>query len=89
MNKGDIVTVLTVAGEFVGKLNEEKNNSVVLDNPRMLVQNQQGMGFAYGVCISGEKDPKECEFKGVVLVTPTNKDVSDAWIQATTGIALA
>ena len=89
MNKGDIVTVLTVAGEFIGRLNEVKDNSVVLDKPRMLVQGQQGMGFAHGVCVTGEKDPTECEFGNVVLMTPTNKEVGDAWIQATTGIALA
>jgi len=89
MNKGDIVTVLTIAGEFIGKLNEIKSNSVVLDKPRMLVQSHEGMGFAHGVCVTGEKEPSVVEFNTVVLITPTNKDVADAWIQATTGIALA
>jgi hypothetical protein len=89
MNKGDIVTVLTVAGEFIGKLNEVKGNGIVLDKPRMLVQGQEGMGFAHGVCVTGERNPEICEFGNVVLMTPTNKEVADAWITATTGIALA
>jgi pyruvate-formate lyase-activating enzyme len=86
MNTGDIVTVLTVAGEFVGKLQYKDGDSVSLADPRMLVQGQNGMGFARGVCVTGEENPTQVEFMGVVFVTPTNNEVASAWRQATSGI---
>jgi len=89
MNSGDIVTVLTVAGEFVGKLKHKDGDSVSLEDPRMLVQNQNGMGFAHGVCVTGEQNPAQVEFMGVVLVTPTNSEVASAWRQATSGLITA
>lgn len=89
MDKGDIVSVLTVAGEFVGRLVEAEGTVAKLEKPRMLVQSEQGMGFAKGICMTGEMDPTEAEFQSVVFVVPTNKDIANAWVQATTGIALA
>jgi len=87
MNAGDIVTVLTVAGEFIGKLKHKDGDAVTLEDPRMLVQGQDGaMGFGYGVCVTGEKNPKVVEFMGVVLITPTNEDIIKAWRQATSGL---
>ena len=46
MEKGDIVTVVTLSGEYVGKLTSEVGGYTV-QSPRMIVQNQDGqMGFA-------------------------------------------
>jgi hypothetical protein len=39
--------------------------------------------------MTGVENPESAKFHSVVFVTPTNKDIEDAWIQATTGIALA
>jgi len=89
MNSGDIVTVLTVAGEFVGKLSGQINDKISLSDPRMLVQTQQGMGFARGVCVTGEENPTEVEFMNVVFVTKTNSEVESAWRQATSGLITA
>ena len=89
MNVGDVVSVVTAAGEFVGKLDGFDGDAVVLVKPRMLVSNGQGMGFARGICMTGVENPESATFHNVVFVTPTNKDIEDAWISATTGIALA
>ena len=87
---GDVVSVVTAAGEFVGKLDGFDGDAVILTKPRMLVMGENGgMGFARGICMTGVENPDEATFHNVVLVTPTNKDIEDAWIQATTGIALA
>jgi len=86
MEIGDIVTVLTVAGEFIGKLKHKDGDAVTLEDPRMLVHNEQGMGFAHGVCVTGESAPKIVEFMGVVLITPTDDQVVSAWRQATSGL---
>ena len=88
MNVGDIVTVVTMSGEYIGKLKEVTDDFVSLEDPRMLVQTQEGMGFAHGLCITGEKDPKSAVFKNYVLCTPTNQQVQDAWRTAVTGIVL-
>lgn len=89
MKAGDITTVLTVAGEFVGKLKEIDGNKVTLTDPKMLIQTQTGMGFARGVCVTGKENVEEVQFMGVVLVTPTNEEIESAWRQATTGIVTA
>ena len=88
MKKGDVVSVITMAGEFVGKFNNSSSGTVVLDDPRMLVQNEQGMGFASGICVTGERDPKEVTFQSYIFVTPTNLDIEKAYRQATSGLVL-
>jgi hypothetical protein len=89
MNVNDVVSVVTAAGEFVGKLNGFDGDAVVLSKPRMLVSNGEGMGFARGICMTGKENPESATFHNVVFVTPTNEDIDKAWVQATTGIALA
>ena len=89
MNVGDVVSVVTAAGEFVGKLDGFDGDAVILSKPRMLVMGQEGgMGFARGICMTGVENPESATFRSVVFVTPTNEDIDKAWVQATTGIAL-
>lgn len=88
MEKGDVVTVLTISGEFVGKLKEDNNNIVILEDPRMLIQNEQGMGFANGVALTGKNNPSEVVFRSIVFMVKTNDDVESAWRQAVTGIVI-
>ena len=55
----------------------------------MLVTGQDGgMGFARGVAMTGEENPKEIKFHNFIFVTPTNSEVVSAYVQATTGIIL-
>jgi|APSaa5957512535_1039671.scaffolds.fasta_scaffold33925_2 hypothetical protein len=92
MKNGDIVTVVTATGEYVGKLNEselwENRNweCLTLNDPRMLVMNEQGMGFARGICATGIENPSEATFANVIFVTETNEQIISAWRQATSGI---
>jgi hypothetical protein len=89
MNVGDVVSVVTAAGEFVGKLDGFDGDAVVLAKPRMLVMGESGMGFARGICMTGKENPDSATFHNVVLVTPSMDKIEEAWITATTGIALA
>ena len=59
MNVGDIVTVVTISGEYVGKLNSQKDGAVTIDNPRMVLSNPQdgSMGFAKGIAATGLENP--------------------------------
>jgi len=88
MKKGDVVAVVSMAGEFVGKYNTSGDGSITLDDPRMLVQNQQGMGFAQGICVTGKSNPDEVTFSQYVFVTPVNEDIEKAYYEATSGIVI-
>lgn len=85
MKKGDVVSVITMAGEMVGKL-KEIGTTITLEDPRMLIQTEQGMGFAHGVCVTGETNPKEIAFQQYVFVTPTKDEIVKGWREATSGI---
>lgn len=85
MKQGDIVSVITMAGEMIGKL-KEIGSTITLEDPRMLIQTEQGMGFAHGVCVTGESNPKEITFQQYVFVTPTKEEIVKGWREATSGI---
>lgn len=91
MNQNDIVTVLTPIGEVVGRLKGESETVFTIERPRMLMQTQQGMGFAPGIGMS--VDPKahdvDIQKAQVVAVVATVKEVADGWVQATSGIVLS
>ena len=39
--KGKIVSLVTLAGEYIGKFMHENNGNITLENPRMLVNAHQ------------------------------------------------
>lgn len=87
MDIGDIVSVVTISGEYVGSVVSSTESSVVLKNPRMILQTQDGsMGFAKGIAVTGEENPTEVEIRSIVFVTPSNDKIQDAWKQATGAI---
>ena len=88
MKKGDVVSVVSVAGEYVGKYETSGDGTITLTDPRMLVQQGQQMGFAQGICVTGEMNPSEVTFAQYVFVTPVNEDIEKAYRQATSGLVL-
>ena len=90
MKQGTVVSLVTLAGEYIGKWVKEENGNITLENPRMLVNTPDGkVGFARGICMTGTENPKEGMFYagGVVIVTESNLDFRSAYIEATTGLA--
>ena len=86
MKKGDIITVMTLTGEFVGKF-VSNDNGLELEDPRLVVQGPEGqMGFARGICQTGVENPTDIAFQQYLFVTSTNEDVQKAYRQATSGI---
>ena len=86
MKKGDIVTVMTISGEFVGKVQSD-DNLLVLDDPRLVVQGPEGqMGFARGICQTGVENPTEIAFNDFMFITPCNDEVQAAYRKATSGL---
>jgi len=89
MKLNDVVTVVTVSGEYVGKFESMNSNGVVtLKDPRMLIHGDQGVGFARGICMTSDEDTKSVAFQQYVFVTETNQDFSKEYTRATSGIIL-
>ena len=93
MKNGDVVTLVTMMGEVIGRLKEETTEGYVIESPRLFVpdpNNGANGGLAPGVSMTGVQEPKESQFnRGVVLtVTPTHPDIEKAWVSSTSGIIL-
>lgn len=89
MKSNDVVTVVTVSGEYIGRLDNINSNGVVtLKDPRMLIHGDQGIGFARGICMTSKENPEKVSFQQYVLCTETNDDFSAAWTEATSGVKL-
>tara|TARA_B100000131_G_scaffold12603_1_gene13032 strand:- start:1861 stop:2172 length:312 start_codon:yes stop_codon:yes gene_type:complete len=94
MKKGDIISVITVSGEYIGKLDlkdfsSESGDIICLEDPRMIVQGPEGqMGFAQGVAVTGEKNPTSMQIQSYVFITKTNDQVAEAYRTHLSGIEL-
>jgi len=88
--KGDVVSIITNAGEYVGKFKDEGDSTFTVTKPRMLISGEQGVGFARGICVTGKEDAESLTFQktGVVFTTATSDVVEKAFIEATTSIQL-
>lgn len=86
MKKNDVVSVVATSGEYVGKLKKFDERGVVLSDPRMLIAANEGVGFAKGVCMTGQTDVSEVLFRNYVYCTPTNEEFEKAWRESTSGI---
>tara|TARA_X000000950_G_scaffold287847_1_gene401922 strand:- start:1353 stop:1646 length:294 start_codon:yes stop_codon:yes gene_type:complete len=78
MKIGDIVTVVTPAGEFVGELTNDE--PVILKNPRLMVSGAEGkIGFAKGIAASGTVDPTDVMFNNYIFLTDTAETIQNGW----------
>ena len=83
---GDVVTVMTLSGEFVGKLVSNDGDTVMLDDPRYVTATEQGMGFAGGIAMTGVKEPKQVTLYNIAFVTQTNEEVISAYRTTVSGL---
>ena len=86
-----LVSIVTPAGEFVGKLESQTDTHVTLRTPKMIVHSEdQKMGFARGVCLTGEENPELTTFYsgGIILMTPSNDEIISAYTKKTSGIII-
>ena len=89
LKKGDIVTIMTGIGEYIGKYVETNEGSVVADNPRLIVQDPEGnIGFGRSVCMSAKESPKQVTFLDVLFLVETNDSFQKSYIEATSGIII-
>jgi len=86
--KGEVVTVVTVMGEIVGRVKNVTGDYVSLKNPRLFMRTNDGVGFAPGICVSGESNPSEAmiSMSTVVTICKTNDEIAKGWIEQTSGL---
>ena len=84
----DIKTVVTTYGEYIGELTYESGDIITLSKPKMVIQSQEGFGFAKGVCVTSVESPDEVDFRksNVVFSIDTHADVKKAYEEATSVI---
>ena len=86
-----LVSVVTPAGEFVGKLEEQTDTHVTLKEPKMIVHAEdKQMGFSRGVCLTGQENPESVTFYsgGIILMTPSNSEIESAYTKMTSGLII-
>lgn len=88
MNLNDVVTVVAISGEYVGKFASQTDGTITLTDPRMLITNENGMGFAAGIAVTGKADPTRVTFGQYVFVVDTNAEVERAYLTAVSGIII-
>ena len=88
----EVVTVVTMMGEVVGRLKDETTDGYVIESPRLFVpaQGESAGGFAPGLSMTGDQHPKEATINKAVVLTvcKTHEQVSAGWVEATSGIVL-
>ena len=91
--KGEVVTLVTMMGEIVGRLKEETTDGYVLEDPRLFVPTQgegqgQSGGFAPGVSMTGKQELKEGHFNRAVVLTciPAHEVIESGWREVVSGI---
>lgn len=88
-SKNDIVTVLSIAGEIVGRYKDETEFDVIIDYPKLFVQTEQGAGFAPGICMTADSGERVNINKSTVLsVLKSNEETTKAWHQVNSGIVI-
>ena len=91
-NVGEVVTVVTMMGEIVGRLKEETDSGYVLESPRLFVPAQEGSsgGFAPGLSMTGDQNPNSAHINKdlVMTVVVTHDQVAKGWQEATSSIVL-
>lgn len=86
----DVYSFVTLSGEIIGRLKEEKEDRVVVSHPRVFMQTQEGAGFLPGVCMTGKKEPETAEIlkAGLIMVVESAPELAKAWQQQTSGLIL-
>ncbi len=88
----DVVAVMCNSGEYVGKYAaiQRTANTVTIEDPRMVVSTEEGLGFAHGICVTGEADVKSVDIfhASICFVTKVNDDLRKAYVKNTSGLII-
>jgi len=88
--KKDVISLITNAGEYVGRFKDESPSEITITDPKMLISGENGVGFARSVSITAKEDLSELTFNksGVTFVAPSSEVIEKAFISANSGIVV-
>ena len=89
ISAGSVVTLKLVSGEkIIAKYVEDSSDSIKISKPMSLSMSPKGLGMMpFAFTVGGDKDISV--FKtAVIMISVTDKQFADQFIQSTTGIAL-
>jgi hypothetical protein len=78
MNVNDVVTAMTLSGEYVGALVENNGNNIVLKSPKLVTSGENGLALADGISATGDVS-ELVHFHHVSFITPSHADVVSAY----------
>lgn len=89
-SKNDVVSIVTLAGEIIGKFSEETDAGYVIEDPRLLSQNEQGLILVPALCMTGRPELSEVTLPktSVILIVPTVEEVEKEYRANTSGILI-
>lgn len=90
MKKQEVVTIVTVTGEYIGKFIDESADKITLGDPHMVTPNGESIGFLPAVCLTGKQEPSSVSFykTGVVLMIESQEEVAKQYRTSISGIIL-
>ena len=91
MTKDDVVTVVLINGaEIIGKFVEDRDQTIVINKPRMVQVTQEGMAMVPGICMTGEEPAGNFQFNksGVLFVIKTVEQLATQYQSMTSSIII-
>ena len=87
----EIVTLVTMCGEIIGRVASEDATTILLKSPLLFVpsgSDNEGGGFAPGISMTGAQNMPRGEFNKscILTVIPAHPQVADGWLKATGSI---
>tara|TARA_B100001248_G_scaffold255383_1_gene235022 strand:- start:3037 stop:3330 length:294 start_codon:yes stop_codon:yes gene_type:complete len=87
---GDTISIKISSGEeMVARLDEIKDDAIIVKKPFMLVAGQKGPGLAPFMFTVAPDAKFELKLNTIICIVKTAKDASDMYIKATTGLTVA
>ena len=86
----DTITIKLVTGEeVVARLDEEKDNEVIVSKPFQLVADQKGVGLSPFVFTANREDKFKLNKGNIICIVKTEKQMASQYVETTTGLKLA
>ena len=86
---GDTVSIKLSSGEeMVARLEEEKDDHIVIKKPLMLIANEKGPGLTPFMFTVDQEAKVKLRLNSIICIVKTAKDASDTYTKSTTGIAM-
>ena len=87
--KGDIISIKLVTGEeLIARYESETETDITIDKPMTLQVGTQGVGISQFM-LTMDMDSKVTISKhNCLVIAPTRKEMSDQYVNGTTGIAM-